>query len=338
MSRAININPALCPLCGGPNDCQLCTPDAYKGPCWCARAEIPDALLARVPEALRNRACLCRKCIASFQWERAISPPVTSHATRRTPAFSLIELLVVIAIIAILSAILLPALAKAKLSAQRAACESNLRQLGIATQLYLGDNSDNFFFRSFLATSSGQQWWFGWLQATQPGVGEGQRVFDLSTGALFQYLHGNNVRLCPSPAWSAPQFKLKGTNVIFSYGCNACLFAAQNASQSQSPVNARIISHPDGTALFADAAQVNTFQTPASVSHPMFEEWYYLDLATNYANLNNMPNGHFRHAQKAIVTFADGHVDLEKPVSGSYDKRLPNQCIGQLRPEILTIP
>jgi len=38
------------------------------------------------------------------------------------------------------------------------------------------------------------------------------------------------------------------------------------------------------------------------------------------------------------VAFADSHVDLEKPVPGSFDKRIPNQCIGQLRPEILSIP
>ena len=100
-------------------------------------------------------------------------------------------------------------------------------------------------------------------------------------------------------------------------------------------INANMISRPADTALYADAAQVNTFQAPASASNPMFEEWYYLDLQTNYANPNNQPNGHFRHSQKAEVTFADGHVDLEKPVSGSIDKRLPSQFIGQLRPEIL---
>ena len=70
----------------------------------------------------------------------------------------------------------------------------------------------------------------------------------------------------------------------------------------------------------------------------MFEEWYYMDLETNYSNFNNQPNGHFRHSQKANVTFADGHVALENAVAGSFDKRLPNQFIGQLRPEILTVP
>jgi prepilin-type N-terminal cleavage/methylation domain-containing protein/prepilin-type processing-associated H-X9-DG protein len=245
-------------------------------------------------------------------------------------AFTLIELLVVIAVIAILAAMLLPALSKSKSSAQCAACQNNLRELGLATEMYLGDNAGIFFNRCAAPTTGGQQWWFGWLANGT----EGHRTFDLSSGVLFPYLHGSDVRLCPSPVWNSPQFKLKGTNVIFSYGCNAYLFAGQN----QNPVNANKIYRPTQTALFADAAQVNNFQAPASPTHPMFEEFYYEDLETNYANPNNAPNCQFRHSQKANVTFADGHVGLEKPVPGSFDKRLPNQFIGQLRPEILTLP
>jgi prepilin-type N-terminal cleavage/methylation domain-containing protein/prepilin-type processing-associated H-X9-DG protein len=319
-------NPDRCPLCGEANGCQLCSPAAYKGRCWCADVEMPATLLARVPEHWRNRACICRNCVEKFH------PAIENRKSKieNSRAFTLIELLVVIAIIAILAAMLLPALGKAKLSAQRSACESNLHELGIATELYLGDNAGFYFNRCQAPAANGQQWWFGWLASGA----EGHRGFDLSTGVLFPYLHGSNVRLCPSPDWNSPQFKPKGTNVIFSYGCNSFLFAAQN----QTPVSSSKISRPADTALYADAAQVNTFQAPASASNPMFEEWYYLDLETNYSSFYNQPNGHFRHAQKANVTFADGHVGLETPVAGSFDKRLPNQCIGQLRPEILTVP
>ena len=314
-------NPADCPLCGLANQCQLCAPVAYKGQCWCARVEMPAELLARVPENFRHRACICRPCVEKFQLEKSFA---MIHATRHARGFTLIELLVVIAIIGILSAILLPALGKAKSAAQRADCTSNLRQLALGTQLYADENSGGGFKYSGGNTNGGTLYWFGWIQGTQ--VPEGERAFDLSLGALYPYLRGGEVRLCPSPAWNSAQFKRKGTSVIFSYAANLTLFVPA----TKPAVNLNRLARPADTAFFADAAQVNTFQAPASASRPMFEEFYYVNASEATA--------HFRHAQKANVTFADGHVDLEKPVAGSIDPRLPNQFIGKLRAEILTLP
>jgi hypothetical protein len=69
------LNPAACPLCGGPNACQLCSPATYKGQCWCARIEVPAELIARVPENLRNRACICENCVTAFHERKTERPP-----------------------------------------------------------------------------------------------------------------------------------------------------------------------------------------------------------------------------------------------------------------------
>ena len=83
---------------------------------------------------------------------------------RSLEGFTLIELLIVIAIIAILAAILLPALAMAKKSAQKTACLSNLKEIGSAFVMLLGDNSDHFPDRRDLKGSlpGGYHPWSSW--------------------------------------------------------------------------------------------------------------------------------------------------------------------------------
>lgn len=234
-------------------------------------------------------------------------------------AFSLLELLVVITVIGIMAALLLPALTGAKRSALRVQCVNNLRQLGIATELYWQDNESRAFRWRGGAIDGGDLFWFGWLQRGA----EGERAFDVTKGVLWPYLKGRGVETCPAFRYSSSRVKLKATGASYGYGYNLHL----SSPLGQSAVNMDSIPNRDQLALFADAAQVNTFQPPASPDNPMLEEFYYINAFE--------PTTHFRHGKPANVIFADGHVAGELAVAHSVDERLPKMRVGRLRTEIL---
>lgn len=106
--------------------------------------------------------------------------------------FTLIELLVVIAIIAILAALLLPALSRAKQKGQQAVCLSNLRQIGLSFQIYLGDHENHFPDRSDLKGSLPGGWrpWTSW-PPSDPRAGWAATTFQSE-------LPNFNVWACPA--------------------------------------------------------------------------------------------------------------------------------------------
>ena len=102
------------------------------------------------------------------------------NASRKRTGFTLIELLVVIAIIAILAAILLPALARAKQKGRRDACLSNLKEIGLSFAMYLSDNQSRFPDRRDLKSSlpGGYLPWAGSWPASDPRGGWAAIVLD----------------------------------------------------------------------------------------------------------------------------------------------------------------
>jgi prepilin-type N-terminal cleavage/methylation domain-containing protein len=202
--------------------------------------------------------------------------PNSGSSRGKAAAFTLIELLVVIAIIAILAAMLLPALAAAKEKANRIKCISNLKQLGLATQMYLNEFSDLLpgpcglvISKRFYITdrkvngvvSQGPVELLGYLAPylaiPWPAANSGQ----YSTG---------EVAICSSFARAT-----LGTNV-YSYAINQAL--------TNSPTS--VILYPFGQ-WNSSAAPITQLVTPAklnTVQRPS-EAWMAMDLDQTVANI-----------------------------------------------------
>src|SRR3712207_5456887 len=111
------------------------------------------------------------------------TPSTERKMMRSRRGFTLIELLVVIAIIAILAAILFPVFAQAREAARKASCQSNLRQLGLAVQMYNNDNDE------FFPPSISWDW---------PVQSDYRAEYYTWRGAIFPYTKNAGLYTCPS--------------------------------------------------------------------------------------------------------------------------------------------
>jgi prepilin-type N-terminal cleavage/methylation domain-containing protein/prepilin-type processing-associated H-X9-DG protein len=190
--------------------------------------------------------------------------------------FTLIELLVVIAIIAILAAMLLPALSRAKESARATQCRSNMGQLGLAVRLYADDHGDEFPRSQHSAFVHGGM---AWERTLAPLLGS-------NTTAWTNLLAG--VYHCPSDRRTAP----------WSYGLNVYYELGPDDDYVGKPQTWRRVTQvprPAATIVYAENA--------SSADHIMPHFWYAPADAEDLASV--------RHQQKANYTFVDGHASLE---------------------------
>lgn len=214
-------------------------------------------------------------------------------------AFSLIEVLVAVGVMAVLAAILLPSLAQAREQGRRAVCLGNLKQLAVATQVYLDQNRDCFW-RYFEDTEApyGRKWWFG-FEPDGPSYGQNLRPLDKRQGVLARQLRSLDDGLqCPDFPYTDGRYYEKFAAHSASYGYNLLL----------GPANPALPTHRRGD-FRNRSATVFVFADGIHFDYnPGFNEGHYLDFVDDPATTPG-GFGHYRHNRRVQMLLLDGHAE-----------------------------